>query len=154
MKGNESFLLNTDVLFETRRESMHPNVERFLKETAVNRLFLSPLSLAELRRQARSLRKTDAQTAACLDDWLDEAKELFEERLLPVDSEVADIWSAVRGDDISSVTAALVASTAASNNLILVTRNARDAAGMNVRTLNPWHAAYRTRPAPSTGDAS
>lgn len=154
MKGNESFLLNTDVLFETRRVPIHPNVERFLKETAANRLFLSPLSLGELRRQARDLREIDPEAAAPFENWLDEAKRSFEDRLLPVDGDVADTWSAIRNDDICAVTASLIAATAASNNLILVTRNAKEAAGMNVRTLNPWHAAYRTRPAPSTGDAS
>lgn len=154
MKDNDSFLLNTDVLFETRREPMHPNVERFLKGTAVNRLFLSPLSLGELRRQTRKSRDIDTQTEAHFDKWLDEAKSIFEERLLPIDADVADIWSVVRNADIRSVTASLIAATAATNNLILVTRNAEDAAGMNVRTLNPWHAAYRTRPAPPTGDVS
>ncbi|MDF0490198.1 hypothetical protein PX554_18890 [Sphingomonas sp. H39-1-10] len=154
MKDNDSFLLNTDVLFETRRAPIHPNVERFLNETESNRLFLSVLSLGELRRQARDLREIDPESAFRFEDWLDEAKESFEDRLLSVDGEVADTWSAVGNDDIHSVTASLIAATAASKNLIFVTRNAKEAAGMNVRTLNPWHAAYRTRPAPSTGDAS
>ncbi|PZU66708.1 hypothetical protein [Sphingobium sp.] len=154
MKGNENFLLSTDVLFETRRAPMHPNVERFLKETEVNRLFLSVLSLGELRRQARDFHETDPEATVRFQDWLDEAKRSFDDRLLSVDGDVADTWSAVEIDDIRSVTASLVAATAASNSLILVTRNAKEAAGMNVRTLNPWHSAYRTRPAPSTGDAS
>jgi predicted nucleic acid-binding protein len=154
LKGNERFLLNTDVLFETRRASMHPNVARFLKETSADKLFLSPLSLGELRRQARDLREIEPETAARFENWLDEAKAYFEERFLAVDGDVAEAWSAVRTDGIRSVAASLIAATAASNNLILLTRNAKEATGMNVRTLNPWHTAYRTRPAPSTGDAS
>ncbi|MGE6695461.1 MULTISPECIES: hypothetical protein [Sphingomonadaceae] len=154
MKGNENFLLSTDVLFETRRTPMHPNVERFLKETESNRLFLSVLSLGELRRRARDLREADPEGAVRFQDWLDEAKHSFEDRLLSVDAEAADAWSASGNDDVHSVIASLVAATAASNSLILVTRNAKEGIGLNIRTLNPWHAAFRTRPAPTTGDAS
>lgn len=154
MKNERGFLLNTDVILETRRLAMHLNVERFLRESSPDRLFLSVVSLGELRRKARSWDENDPGLAKGVQNWLDEASCHFEDRISPIDSRVMETWSATSDILDGSTAASLIAATAASNNLILVTRNAREAAGMKIRTLNPWHAAFRTRPAAWSGDTA
>lgn len=133
---------------------MNQNVEKFIKATPVPRLFISVLSVGELRRHAGLLREAEPDSATQIEDWLDETQRSFEDRILPVDSNVARSWAALPAEDTGAVLASLIAATAECNNLVLVTRNAHAARGTSVRTLNPWHTAHRTRPAPPTGDAS
>lgn len=151
MKGEQGYLLNTDVLFETRTATMHRNVANFIRSTPVNRLFVSALSLAELRRRTVRSRNLEPETAGRIEDWVNEMERTFDDRILPVDNDVARTWATLRDDDTQGVIASLIAATAASRNLILVTRNTQEVRGAGVRTLNPWHSTYRTRPAAPTG---
>lgn len=153
MKGEQGYLLNTDVLFETRRASMHQNVANFIRSTPVNRLFLSALSLAELRRGAIRSPDVESDAARLVEDWVNEMERAFEDRILPVDSGAARSWASLPGAESECTIATLIAATAASRNLILVTRNTKDTRGVSVRTLNPWHSTHRTRPAMPTGES-
>lgn len=151
MKGEQGYLLNTDVLFETRTATMHQNVAKFIRSTPVNLLFLSALSLAELRQRTLRSRNLEPETAGRIEDWVNEIERTFDDRILPVDNDAARFWASLRDGNSQSVIASLIAATAASRNLILVTRNTQEVRGAGVRTLNPWHSTHRTRPAPPTG---
>jgi predicted nucleic acid-binding protein len=66
----------------------------------------------------------------------------FAARLLPIDGAVAHQWGQLLAEAGRSLPAidSLLAATALHHNLVLVTRNLKDFAGLPVQVLNPWEA--------------
>ncbi len=83
----------------------------------------------------------DGKRKVALRDWLDvELPAYFVGRVLAVDDAVADRWGrivAAAGRPLGVIDS-LLAATAATHNLILVTRNVKDFISMPVTTINPW----------------
>lgn len=139
-----SFLLDTNVVSEWARPRPDAGVVAWLAEADEDRVFVSVVTLAELRygieRMAAGSRRKR------LDEWLREELPLrFEQRVLPIDSAVADAWGKVVaqreaiGRPIGSVDA-FIAATAAFHGLTLVTRNTSDFEPSVKALVNPWSA--------------
>jgi predicted nucleic acid-binding protein len=62
----------------------------------------------------------------------------FSERILPVDEKVAQNWGRMNARSSFSVTDSLLAATAETHGLILVTRNLKDIERCGVRCLNAF----------------
>ncbi|QTD44971.1 type II toxin-antitoxin system VapC family toxin [Ottowia testudinis] len=133
------YLIDTNVLSELRKKQPDANVVAWMKERPRQSLFLSVLTLGEIRKGVEQL--PDSARKLSLLDWLTvELPNYFVGRLLPVDADVADQWghlSAKAGRPLPAVDA-LLAATALQHRLTLVTRNTRDFEGLGVDLLNPW----------------
>lgn len=101
-------------------------------------LFLSALTLGELRKGARKVAPRDAAKAAVLDAWIDSVIEAFGPRVLGVDGAVAQRWGHISAARSVPVIDALLGATAIVHGLILVTRNTRDLDGLGVPAFNPF----------------
>lgn len=138
-----SFLLDTNVISESARPRPDTGVMDWLDRTDEEQLFLSVVSLAELRHGIERL--SDGKRKAALDVWLTEQlAPRFEGRLLHVDAETADQWGRVvaRGQAAGRPMAAMdafIAAHARQHDLVLVTRNTTDFADAGVRLLNLWN---------------
>jgi predicted nucleic acid-binding protein len=70
----------------------------------------------------------------------------FRNRILPVTPSIADRWGVLegqchlRGTPLNTADG-MIAGTALEHDLIVVTRNVRDFAGLGVEVFNPWDAA-------------
>ena len=133
-----SFLLDTNVVSETRKRAPSPGVLAWLSRVSEGELFLSVLSLGELHRGVLLKGKTDASAAAALAHWLNGIEVLFSDRLLPVDAAVCRQWAAFTTTPTLPVIDSLLAATASVHGLTIVTRNLKDFEGLGVATLNPW----------------
>ena len=135
-----SYLLDTNVVSEARRKTPDANVARWLSERPAATLYLSVLTLGELRKGIASL--VDDHRRGLLQDWLEvELPAFFTGRILPVDAAVADTWGrllASAGRPLPSVES-LIGATAARHGMSVVTRNATDYAGLGVTVINPWN---------------
>jgi predicted nucleic acid-binding protein len=137
-----SFLLDTNVISESARPRPDTGVMDWLDTTDEEQLFLSVVSLAELRHGIERL--SDGKRKAALDVWLTEQlAPRFEGRLLHVDAETADQWGRVvaRGQAAGRPMGAMdafIAAHARQHDLVLVTRNITDFADAGVRLLNIW----------------
>lgn len=132
------YLLDTNVLSETRKARSDPGVTAFLSAADAAGLFLSVLTLGELRKGVDAKRRSDAAAADRLGAWVDGIETTFADRVLPVDMAVARLWgelSAVRGLPVIDT---LIAATALRHGLTLVTRNTRDVDTTGVPLVNPW----------------
>jgi hypothetical protein len=96
------------------------------------------LTLGEIRTGIERLRARDPEQAALFDVWLAELRALFAERILPVDENAADGWGRLNAPSSRKTVDSLIAATAQTHALTVVTGNPRDFEGCDVPLINPW----------------
>lgn len=137
-----NFLLDTNVISEWVKPRPDRGVTTWLAQTDEDRIFMSVITLAELRDGIERLPKGARRNR--LDTWLcDELPVRFEERVLTIDAATADECGRVmaRGQASGRPVGAMdafIAATAQRHDLTLVTRNVSDFASLTVRLLDPW----------------
>jgi predicted nucleic acid-binding protein len=136
------YLLDTNVLSEFKRSRPDPLAVDWIEAASEESLFISVLTLGELRQGAEQL--PAGQRKRELDWWLkDELPSRFEGRVLEVTTEIAEVWGRLsaevkrRGLSIGVVDRYLAA-TANFHTLTVVTRNTKDFQPLGVTLLNPW----------------
>ena len=136
-----NFLLDTNVISEIRKgRRTHPQVSHWWASTHASQIYLSVLTLGELRIGIEKIRVKDQRQAMHLKVWFDRLILVFADRLLPVDQQTAEIWAEIGVDRTLPVIDSLLAATAIARNLVFVTRNIRDISDCGVRLLNPFEA--------------
>ncbi|MGA2429984.1 MAG: type II toxin-antitoxin system VapC family toxin [Candidatus Acidiferrum sp.] len=139
------FLLDTNVVSELAKPQPNMSVVRWLHDADEDDLFISVITLAELRigvhRLAASARRER------LEAWVrEQLAERFESRILVVDEEIAEMWgqlmatSEARGRRMN-VMDCFLAATAVVHQVTLVTRNVDDFSGFGGALLDPWTPA-------------
>lgn len=139
-----NFLLDTNVVSEWTKPRPDPGVTSWLADMDEDRIFISVITLAELRHGIERLPSPSGARRDRLDAWLTEEVPLrFEERLIDVDPETANIWGRVMargqaaGRPISAMDA-FIAAAVLRHDMTLVTRNVSDFEALGIRYLNPW----------------
>lgn len=137
-----NYLLDTNVISEWQKPSPEPGVVQWLADADEDRVYLSVVTLAELRLGVDQM--AAGRRKSLLDDWVRGDLPLrFEGRILPIDETVADAWGSVvakgrrTGRHISPMDGFLAA-TADVHGMTLVTRNTADFVHTGVKLLNPW----------------
>lgn len=136
------FLLDTNIISELVKPKPEANVTEWIENTNESLLYLSVLTLGEIRRGIATL--PQSRRRATLEAWLDkDLRSRFEDRILAIDQEVADRWglltAAARNNGIVlPVIDGLLAATALEHNLTLVTRDTGQIPSMGVVVFNPW----------------
>lgn len=136
------FLLDTNVISELVRRKPEASVTGWVEGTDEMLLYLSVLSLGEIRKGIVSLASASRRMA--LGAWLDgELMIRFSNRILSIDEGVADRWGRLMARAEATgrrlpVIDGLLAATALHYNLTLVTRNVNDVASTGVPVFNPW----------------
>jgi predicted nucleic acid-binding protein len=139
-----SFLLDTNVVSEWVKPSPDAGVVAWLAEVDEDRVFVSVITLAELRYGIE--RMANGSRRRWLNQWLrDELPLRFEGRILSIDGAIADAWGKVVARSEAAgrpigVTDAFIAATAEVHGLALVTRNASDFEPALKAVVNPWTA--------------
>jgi predicted nucleic acid-binding protein len=137
-----TWLIDTNIISEVRKgPRCHPAVAAWWAGVEDRDLFLSALTLGEIRKGVEGIRPRDPAKAAALEGWLAEVAEAFGPRVLGVDRAVAEAWGRMSALRSVPVVDALLAATACVHDLVLVTRNAADVEGLGVRVLNPFEPA-------------
>ncbi len=136
------FLLDTNVISELIKPKANPKVTTWIDATDEELLFLSVLTLGEIRKGVVLLPRSARRTT--LEAWLSNDLPLrFSGRILNIDQKVADRWghlsgsTSARGGNVAVIDG-LLAASAIQHNLTLVTRNAKDVAATGVSLFNPW----------------
>jgi tRNA(fMet)-specific endonuclease VapC len=108
-------------------------------------LYLSAVTVGELRRGFTILPLGKRRTQ--LELWFEQyLLPLFADRILPVTKSVANRWGVLggecqlRGTPLNTADG-MIAAMALEHDLTVVTRNAKDFAGLGVMLLNPWDAS-------------
>lgn len=138
MSPAAAYLLDTNVLSETRKKRADAGVMAFLEAADSASLYLSVLTIGELRKGVAGKRRTDAAAAKSLAGWVEGLEFGFADRILGIDAATARMWGEWSGDRPRPVVDTLLAATAVLHELTFVTRNTRDVQGIQVRVHNPW----------------
>jgi predicted nucleic acid-binding protein len=132
-------LLDTNVLSELRkRERANANVLRWFSTLAEADVFLSVLVLGEIRRGIEAVRGRDPAAAMALDRWLAKVVAMHGDRILDVDTAIAEEWGRLDSTGKIPVVDGLLAATARVHEMVLATRNVKDVARTGVRYVNPF----------------
>lgn len=134
-----SYLLDTNVISELRKgERADPRVTAWFADLADEEIFLSVLTIGEIRRGIESVRRRDPDAAASLDSWLARLSEAHRDRILAVDRAIAEEWGRMNVPDPLPVVDGLLAATARVLSLTLVTRNIADVKSTGTQLLDPF----------------
>ena len=134
-----SFLLDTNVVSEASRKKPNAKVMAWLQAVASTDLFLSVITLGEIRKGIELRRVVNPDDAARLEVWLQRLSLGYRSRILALDEEAADRWGRIMSSHPTvPVEDGQLAATALRHGLTLVTRNTRDVAPTGVPHLNPF----------------
>ena len=142
MTARIRYLLDTNILSETRKKRADERVLAFLSNATPSALYLSCLSLGELRKGVALKLKSDASAAKAIAGWVDGLEINFADRILGVDTAIAKLWGEWSAQRPRPVVDTLLAATAVVHDLVLVTRNESDIQDLPVKVLNPWLKAH------------
>lgn len=135
------FLLDTNTVSEWVKPRPNAGVVEWMDSIDDDRVFLSVVSLAEVRYGIERLAHGNRRRQ--LEEWLERELPLrFEGRILPVDAGIADTWGKIvaRGEAAGrpiAVMDAFLAATAEVHRLTLVTRNVSHFSLLKT-VVNPW----------------
>jgi toxin FitB len=136
-----SWLLDTNVVSELRKGARcDTNVAAWYAAVESDEIYLSVVTVGELRKGIEKIRRRDDRAAAALEEWLAGLLAAFSDRILPVDPPIAELWGRFNVPDPPPVLDSLLAATASAHGLTLATRNVRDVARTGVACVNPFAA--------------
>lgn len=136
------FLLDTCVISELRAKQPDINVLGWIDEIAEERLFISVITIGEIKRGIERLLPSRKKQE--LEEWLqDVLLARFRDRTLDITAGVMLRWGEMlarlekQGRKLPGIDS-LVAAIAIFHDMTLVTRNVKDFEGAGVEILNPW----------------
>jgi len=133
------YLIDTNVISELRRREPEPRVVEWFERKPAGLLYMSVLSLGEIRRDVEKLAASERKQS--LRAWLEnDLPAFFAGRLLPIDAAVAHRWGRLQAEMGRPLPAidSLLAATPLEHRLVLITRNLKDLLGLPVVVANPW----------------
>jgi len=135
------YLLDTNVVSELRKgDRGHRRLADWYARRDKRELFLSVITLAEIRRGIALLRRRDPLQAAVLNRWCENLQREFGRvgHLLSVDPAEAADWGELMSLRSLPILDAFLAATARTHRLTLVTRDVDDFAGLPIELENPF----------------
>ena len=138
-----AWLLDTNILSEIRRLKPEPKVLAFIDGTPLKELYVSAVTLAELRFGI-ALLSLDNPRRVDLENWLTHIiRPMFDQRVLPVSEDVMFRWRIMLEDGRKaghtfSQPDLIIAATALQQGLTVVTRDRSDFDIARVPVVDPW----------------
>lgn len=132
------YLLDTNIISEAIKKSPNKKVIDWLSTLDSQKLFLSVLTLGEIRKGIEKLE--DQAKKQKIIQWLEiELIEKFRDRIIMIDPIISDKWGYLTSLNNMPAIDALIAASAIVFNYKLVTRNVKDFRGITgLEIINPW----------------
>lgn len=135
------YLIDTNVIGESRRRRAEPRVTAWLDSKSTATLFTSAIVVSEIEAGVLMMERRDPIQGAALRRWMSgQFLPGFADRILPVELPVALKAAEFHVPDPAPRHDALIGATAAVHGLTVVTRNVADFERFGVPVVNPWEA--------------
>jgi toxin FitB len=136
------YLIDTNVISEIRKSGKaNAGVRQFFNAAITHntRLYISAITIGELRRGVDLIfHRGDSIQGKLLENWLTSILQQYQDHILGIDSDIALLWGKLRVPDAQHSLDKLIAATALTYDLTVVTRNVKDFEHTGVRLLNPF----------------
>ncbi|TMR91770.1 type II toxin-antitoxin system VapC family toxin [Nonomuraea basaltis] len=132
------YLLDTNVVSEVRKRKGSSHVRDWIGGAHGPTLYLSSLTVGEIRSGVELRRRRNPAQATILERWLHGLHRQFGDRIIPITSEIAEEWGRLNAVRPLPVMDGLIAATARVNGWTLVSRNVEDFEGTGVSVVNPF----------------
>lgn len=136
------YLLDTNVVSEQSKPNPDARVVQWAERQKVFETYLSIITIAEIEQGIQLLGNT--KRAQALEIWLEKLEfELSSGHILEITRDVARTWAkisakAIKAGQTLSYPDSLIAATAITHDLTIVTRNTSDFANITQKLINPW----------------
>ena len=135
------YLLDSNIISNATKPAPSPSLFAWMAEQPDESLFISSLTIAEIRRGM--LEKPPGRKRDALQAWFEGPEgppALFAGRVLPFDEKAALVWASLMADSKArgrsrNALDAIIAATAQANDCVVVTDNEKDFADVNI--INP-----------------
>ena len=136
------YLVDTCVLSELIKDKPDSNVDNWFYSKSEDSLYISVLSFGELRKGTSKLSENSKKKAMLL-DWIAGLEERFAGRIVDINLEVAENWGHIQSELEKKgrslpIIDSLIACTAITHSMIVVTRNTKDMERSGVELINPF----------------
>jgi|SRR5215469_991793 len=132
-----SYLLDTNIVSELRKPEPDVTLLAWYETVRPLDLYLSVITIGEIRRGVERLRRRDSLQAARLEGWLTGLHVTYRSRIVEIDATIAETWGRINVDPLPAVDG-LLAASAIVRDWTLVTRDVRAVKRCGVRLLNPF----------------
>lgn len=139
-----TYLLDTNVISELRKRHPAPQVTAWFDSVTSAEVFISALTIGEIRLGIERLREKDPGQADRLEQWLRGLRAAYQDHIIDIDSATAEEWGRLNVPDPLPVIDGLLAASAKVRGWTLVTRNTVDLARSSVTLLNPFERPSAT----------
>lgn len=132
-----NYLLDTNVVSELRRTKPHGAVLAWLAQVKPDSVWLSAVTLGELQAGVENIRQQDVGRAADIEAWVDRVAQSYS--IIPVTGPVFRLWAKLmHGRTDALIQDALIAATAITHGMIVVSRKFRDFDQFGLSAYNPF----------------
>jgi predicted nucleic acid-binding protein len=138
-----NYLLDTCVVSEYVKKQPNQTVIQWLDQQDEETLFISIITIAELKKEIIKIKNTQPERYQKLTIWLQKIEQRFKERILPLSNQILDIWAVICGESEAigkklPIMDSLIAATASQHKLTIVTRNISDFNFTTIQVFSPW----------------
>ena len=131
------YLLDTNVVSELRKTKPHGGVLAWLESVNDNDLYIAAVTMGEIQRGIQMTRDQNPDRAEQIESWADRLS--ASHQILPMDARIFRTWAKLMHHQSDSLYEdAMIAATAFTHQLTVVTRTVRDFAHFHVPVLNPF----------------
>jgi predicted nucleic acid-binding protein len=139
-----SYLLDTCVLSEYVKKRPDETVIGWLDEQEKESLFISVLSVGELKKGAIKIANTQPERYQKLWKWIQAIESRFSDKIISLDHNIINRWAKICGRSEAKgqklpIMDSLIAATAYEYDLVIVSRNVTDFRFSSVRVFSPWN---------------
>ncbi|MBI9051123.1 MAG: type II toxin-antitoxin system VapC family toxin [Anaerolineaceae bacterium] len=137
-----NYLLDTCLISEFTKRDPNPIVIQWLDSMDEEKLFLSAITIGEIQHGIQRLADSKCKNELLV--WMNNGiTQRFGSRILSLETETMLRWGSLVAEiekigHPMPVMDALIAATALTHNLVLVTRNVSDFLNCGVQMMNPW----------------
>jgi predicted nucleic acid-binding protein len=132
------YLLDTNIVSELSKKVPNTRVLEWIGDIPSDRLFLSCITIGELKVGALKKAHYDPVAGRSLIKWIEELMKVYEEQILLIDLGICQTWAELLSIDSTNAIDSLLLAQAITNNMVLVTRNTKHFKSFGAKCFNPF----------------